>query len=221
MDDIKRKPGRPRKDSVVAAPTLPIQGKATPSLSEYLNQPVAPIEMQRIIGISQGAYHSLEKSQPGLFSPEKTALQQLHDYLKRIRDTAAGRLSGIQMQKLVRPDESGEDVTSVDDDTPNITAERAKLVRAQREREVFKLNVLKGQYAPISLLTETLALASSAVVSALDQTQNKLSVECQGLSSDSIAVIQDVLATARNRWVDATQELINPETDQEDSPDDE
>lgn len=210
-EQAKRKPGRPRKE-----PPSPGEPPKLRPLSEALNRPAAPVDVQDILNLSAPAYYSLLRSQPGLFSDDQTVLQQLHAYIKRLRDTASGRLAGIQMQKLVRPTDEDAEVQSIDENAPNITEERAKLVRAQREREVFKLNVLRGEYAPIGLLTETLALASAAVVSAIEQTQNRLSVECAGLPSDAIATVQGVLADARNRWVDATKELVNPAAEQGD-----
>jgi len=86
--------------------------------------------------------------------------------------------------------------------------ERAALARAQRETLEAKLAIQRGEYAPISLLTEVLASASQAVADRMDSVAGHLAKVCPHLSSADRAQVISVLNSARDEWVRAASMLV-------------
>ena len=109
-------------------------------------------------------------------------------YCEHLRDQAAGRLGETLGLDLVQ--------------------ERAGLARAQREAQELKNAVARGEYAPIGILADVLALASSAIVDRLDQLEGQLRKACPDLPEEARMVILRVIADARNEWIRSTSKLV-------------
>jgi phage terminase Nu1 subunit (DNA packaging protein) len=97
--------------------------------------------------------------------------------------------------------------------------ERAMLAREQRISIEMKNSVLRGEYAPISLLAEALAAASQAIVDRLDQLPARLRKTCPDLSDAARAEVMAAIADARNEWVSATVELVAAKLETSDDDD--
>lgn len=89
----------------------------------------------------------------------------------------------------------------------DLADERAALARAQREGIELKNAVLRGTYAPVSMLAEVLATASQAVAERLDHLPGILKKACPQLTDADRGHVMSVIASARNEWVRATSEL--------------
>ena len=79
----------------------------------------------------------------GLFPAGQSGMQWVHNYVRRLREQAAGRASDESLALMV---------------------ERAALAREQRIGIEMKNAVARGEYAPRTILTELLATASQSVV---------------------------------------------------------
>lgn len=90
----------------------------------------------------------------------------------------------------------------------DLAQERAQLAKAQREAVEIKNAVLRGTYAPITLLAQVLAGASAAVADHLDALPGQLRKTCPGLTPAAIERVQQTVALARNEWVRQTHELV-------------
>lgn len=191
--------------------------RGSEKFSALLKQKGNYAQLAHIVGCSKPAISQMMAASPGIFPADGTMLDWVRAYIDRIRKVASGRSLGLQTNKMASGESVAPDMDPMEVAAGNITEERAKLIRTQRERETFKLNVLREEYAPISLLSETLALASAAVAGAIDQTANRLSVECDGLSAEVVESVQRVLADARNKWSEATAELIKPDDIEDDA----
>lgn len=108
-------------------------------------------------------------------------------YIRHLRETAAGRGTGA----------GGLDLAQ----------ERAALAREQRLGIEIRNATLRGQYASITLLAETLATASQAVAERFEQLPATLRKACPELNASQMDVIMATLATARNEWVRRTADL--------------
>ena len=86
--------------------------------------------------------------------------------------------------------------------------ERALLAREQRLNIEMKNGVLRGQYAPIAVLSRVLATASQSVVDHLDQLPGRLRRVCPDLSDAARNEIMATVAAARNEWVRGTMSLV-------------
>lgn len=123
----------------------------------------------------------------GLLPEDGTCADWLRAYCGRLREQAAGRYTEGEL---------------------DLSQERAALARAQREGIELKNAVLRGEYAPISLLAETLASASQAVAERFDHLPGTLKKACPDLTEADRAQILGVIAGARNEWVRQTARLV-------------
>ena len=88
-----------------------------------------------------------------------------------------------------------------------LTIERAALARSQRIGQDLKNAVAQREFAPIGLLADVLAAASSAVVDRFDALSGDLARLCPHLDDASRSQVISLIASARNEWVRATATL--------------
>ncbi len=115
-----------------------------------------------------------------------TWLELIRAYVGQLRKTAAGR--GEEVSELAR--------------------QKTLLIKAQTEAQDLKNAVARGEYAPIGILADVLALASSAIVDRLDQLEGQLRKACPDLPEEARTVILRVIADARNEWIRSTSKLV-------------
>lgn len=148
-----------------------------------------------VVGVSQQAISALVTE--GKLPFEGALLGDvLVAYCQRLRAQAAGRL--------------GAEVGGLD-----LVQERAALAREQRLGIEIKNAVLRGEFAPITLLSEVLATASQSVVERFEQLPGQLKKACPDLPDAARDVVMVALASARNEWVRTTSALAvaNAEAD--------
>ncbi len=158
-----------------------------------LDQQIAQAEFAQMIGVSEARVSQLASE--GVIVRGDTAHEWLIGYCERLRDQAAGR--------------AGSETGGLD-----LVQERAALAREQRIAQALKNDVARGEYAPIGLLTDVLATAGSAVVDELDQLEGALRKACPDLPNEAMAVIMTVHASARNKWVRSTAQLVDRSLDE-------
>ena len=115
-----------------------------------------------------------------------TWLELIRAYVGQLRKTAAGR--GEEVSELAR--------------------QKTLLIKAQTEAQDLKNAVARGEYAPIGILADVLALASSAIVDRLDQLEGQLRKACPDLPEEARMVILRVIADARNEWIRSTSKRV-------------
>lgn len=153
-----------------------------------------------VVGVSQQAISALVTEGKLPFDGAMLG-DVLLSYCQRLRDQAAGRM--------------GAEIGGLD-----LVQERAALAREQRMGIEIKNAVLRGQYAPIALLSEVLATASQSVVERFEQLPGQLKKACPDLPDAARAQVMTMLAAARNEWVRATQELVTRRADDDLADDD-
>lgn len=153
---------------------------------DALDQAVTQAEFAQIIGVSEARVSQLVAE--GWLVRGETAHNMLLAYCERLRDVAAGRASG----------ESGG---------LDLVQERARLAKLQGDGVEIKNAVLRGQFAPIGLLSEVLADASQGVVERFEQLPGQLRKACPELPAAALDQIMATISAARNEWVRATSEL--------------
>ena len=156
-------------------------------------------EFGDLVGISQQAVSALV--QAGVLEPGAPWRVWLRAYCERLREQAAGRMGAEEGLDLVQ--------------------ERAALARSQRIAQDLKNAVSRGEYAPIGLLTDVLALAASSVVDRFDQLDGAVRKACPELPEQARAAVQGVIASARNEWIKATAQLVDERLAQMDEQGDE
>jgi len=117
-------------------------------------------------------------------------------YIRHLREVAAGRGSA--------------EVGGLD-----LVQERAALAREQRMGIEIKNAVLRGEFAPISVLAEVLATASQSIVERFDQLPGLLKKNCPELPDAAREQVMTALAGARNEWVRATEALVSTKSQAE------
>lgn len=95
----------------------------------------------------------------------------------------------------------------------DLIQERARLAQSQRVAQELKNDIARGEYAPVGLLADVLAMASSAVVDRFDQLEGALRKACPTLPDDAKATVMQVIASARNEWIRSTSKLVNDTLD--------
>ena len=115
-----------------------------------------------------------------------TWLELIRAYVGQLRKTAAG--PGEEVSELAR--------------------QKTLLIKAQTEAQDLKNAVARGEYAPIGILADVLALASSAIVDRLDQLEGQLRKACPDLPEEARMVILREIADARNEWIRSTSKLV-------------
>lgn len=152
----------------------------------YLDAHISQAEFAQIVGVSEASIS--KRVSDGVLTRGECAHAWLIAYCEHLRDQAAGRLGETLGLDLVQ--------------------ERAGLARAQREAQEIKNAVARGEYAPIGILADVLALASSAIVDRLDQLEGQLRKACPDLPEEARMVILRVIADARNEWIRSTSKLV-------------
>lgn len=145
-----------------------------------VNQPTTQEEFAARVGISQQRVGQLLAE--GVLQPGGSFGQWLLAYCERLREQAAGR---------------GQE----------LTIERAALARSQRIGQDLKNAVAQREFAPVGLLADVLAAASSAVVDRFDALSGDLARLCPHLDDASRTQVLSVIASARNEWVRSTATL--------------
>lgn len=157
----------------------------------YLDAHISQAEFAQIVGVSEASIS--KRVSDGVLTRGECVHAWLIAYCEHLRDQAAGRLGETLGLDLVQ--------------------ERAGLARAQREAQELKNSVARGEYAPIGILADVLALASSAIVDRLDQLEGQLRKACPDLPEEARMVILRVIADARNEWIRATSRLVADSVD--------
>lgn len=140
-----------------------------------------------LVGISQQAVSELVKG--GALERGASAGQWLLGYCGRLREQAAGRMGS-------------------EDGGLDLVQERAQLAREQRIGQAIKNRVALGEYAPVGVLADVLALASSAVVDRFDQLEGALRKACPELPQAALVTLQTTIAAARNEWIRGASRLV-------------
>ena len=156
-----------------------------------LDQQATQAAFGELVGIAQPSVSTLMTE--GKLPSAGTLRELLLAYCQRLRDQAAGRM--------------GENTTL------DLVQERAALAREQREGQAIKNAVARREYAPIGLLSDVLALASSAVVDRFDQLEGALRKACPDLPDEAKTTVQQVIASARNEWIRSTSTLVTDTVD--------
>ncbi len=159
----------------------------TPAKLIDLNGPAVQSDVAEVVGVSKQAISAMVAG--GKLPTCQTMGELIAAYCARIREQAAGRL--------------GDTVGGLDP-----AHESAALKRAQREGQEIKNAVLRGEYAPINLLAEVLAMASQSIVERLDQLPAALRKTCPDLPEAARDQVMNTIASARNEWLRATSELV-------------
>lgn len=147
-----------------------------------------------IVGVSQQNISALQGE--GKLPAFGSTGQMVQAYCQRLRDQAAGRL--------------GAEIGGLD-----LVQERAALAREQRLGIEIKNAVARGEFAPISLLSEVLASASQSVVERFEQLPSLLKKSCPDLPDAAREQVMTLIAAARNEWVRATEALVLSKADDE------
>lgn len=163
-----------------------------------LSQPCTQAAFGELVGITQQAVSEFLKA--AALGPGVPAIVMLQAYCERLREMAAGRQGAADGLDLVQ--------------------ERAALAREQRIGHEIKNEVARKTYAPISLLSETLALASQAVGERFEQLPSALKRECPDLPEAARDALMRAIAAARNEWAERTMQLITEALANEILPDD-
>jgi phage terminase Nu1 subunit (DNA packaging protein) len=165
-----------------------------------LDSPSVQSVTGEIVGVSQQAISAMVSE--GKLPMYASQGEMVQAYCQRLRDQAAGRL--------------GSEVGGLD-----LVQERAALAREQRLGIEIKNAVARGEFAPISLLSEVLATASQSVVERFEQLPGLLKKSCPDLHDAARDQVMIALASARNEWVRATESLVLAKADADLSSDDE
>jgi phage terminase Nu1 subunit (DNA packaging protein) len=153
-----------------------------------MRAPFVQAHLAELVGVSKQAISALV--QDGAMPAHGTLGQALQAYCARLREQAAGRLGA---------EEGGLDLVQ----------ERAALAREQRIAQELKNAIARGEYAPIGLLADVLALASSSIVDRFEQLDGQMKKTCPQLPSEALDTVHAVLAEARNEWIKATATLVD------------
>ena len=160
-----------------------------------LLEPASPLLVARAIGVSRQAVQDMLKD--GRLGVVETNWDLLKAVYNRLRATAAKR--GVDSQD--------------DENALNPQQEKALLDRSRREAQEIKNAVARGEFAPIELLTNTLASASVAVADQFDQLPNMVRKSCPDMKPGEVETVQRVINNARNAWVRGTAALVSESLD--------
>ncbi|MFD1709836.1 terminase small subunit [Ottowia sp. GY511] len=163
-----------------------------------LNAPPSALDVAILVGVTRQAIANM-LSDNRLGSP-KTNGELLLAYCARLRETASNR------GQVIRSDGDGD---------LNPQQEKAQLDRSRREAQEIKNAVARGEFAPIELLTNTLASASVAVADQFDQLPNMVRKSCPDMRPGEVETVQRVINNARNAWVRGTAALVSESLDED------
>ena len=152
-----------------------------------MDAPAVQTIVAAVVGVSKQAISAMV--QEGKLPEGATNGSLILAYCERMREQAAGRM--------------GDTAGGLDP-----AQEGAALKRAQREGQEIKNAVARGEYAPISLLSEVLATASTSVVERFDQLPGAMRKACPDLPEAARDQVLAMLANARNEWVRETAKLV-------------
>lgn len=147
-----------------------------------------------LVGISRQAVSSLLAR--GHLPQDGTFGDWLLAYCERLRNAAAGR------------------GTSGDGESLDLVQERAALARSQREAQDLKNAIARGEYAPIEVITATLANAAKVVADALDVLPMRIKARNPDLPPEALQLIVETMAQARNDMADSVAELADGSEDE-------
>lgn len=128
-----------------------------------------------LVGVSQQAVGSLVSR--GVLDGSMSGQQMLHAYCSHLRETAAGRSAGGDL---------------------DLVAERAMLAKVQRERIEMQNGVTRGELAPVVLIEEVLSKAGARIGGLFDAIPGAVKRRVPSLSSDEIGNIAKEIAKVRN-----------------------
>lgn len=140
-----------------------------------LNQTMTQASFGALVGISQQAVGNLVGR--GVIDMAMTGQQLLHVYCSHLRETAAGRQAGGDL---------------------DLVAERAMLARVQRERIDMQNAVTRNELAPVVLIEEVLSKAGARIGGIFDAIPGAVRRRVPSLSSEEIGNIEKEIARARN-----------------------
>jgi phage terminase Nu1 subunit (DNA packaging protein) len=150
-----------------------------------LNVRILQKDFAELVGVSESTVS--EWVTEGVLARGASGREWLLAYCARLREQAAGRASTGPL---------------------DLSQERAGLARAQREGQEMKNAITRGEYAPIGLLADVLAIASAGVGDRMDAFPGQLRKLCPGLPPVAIEAIKRCMASARNDWIKSTSDLV-------------
>jgi len=139
------------------------------------SSPITQAAFGELIGIGQSEVSDYVRA--GTLSRDATLATWLLEYCAHIRGIAAGR---------------GGDAG------PELTAERARLARAQAERIEMQNSVTRGELAPAHVLEEILGKTTAKIAKILDTIPGMLRRRYPQFTSQDVAEIAAIVAQARN-----------------------
>lgn len=145
-----------------------------------------------LVGVSQQAVGSLVGR--GVLDGSMSGQQMLHAYCSHLRETAAGRSAGGDLDLVV---------------------ERAMLAKVQRERIEMQNGVTRGELAPVVLIEEVLSKAGARIGGLFDAIPGAVKRRVPSLSSDEIGNIAKEIAKVRN--IAASMSLADLREDEEEA----
>lgn len=151
-----------------------------------LNKPCTHSSFAAAVGVSPPRVTALIAA--GVLKPGETAGEWLKAYCAQQRDAASGHAGDLQ-------------------------TERAALTREQTIGQKLKNEIAFGEYAPISLLMDTLANASASIASRFDGLRPQLRRRRPNLTEEDLDAIELILSDARTEWSRATAELVTQRVD--------
>ena len=157
-----------------------------------LDRPMTQAAFGALVGVSQQAVGSLVGR--GVLDGSMSGQQMLHAYCSHLRETAAGRSSGGDL---------------------DLVAERAMLAKVQRERIEMQNGVTRGELAPVVLIEEVLSKAGARIGGLFDAIPGAVKRRVPSLSSDEIGNIAKEIAKVRN--IAASMSLADLREDEEDA----
>ena len=152
---------------------------------DALMQPIKQVDFGEMVGVTQPAVSQMVTD--GVIKMGDTGHAWLLAYCRKLREGAARW------------------------DTPSeltLTRERAELARAQRMQIELKTATLRGEYAPIGLLEDVLAVASSSIADRIEGLEGLLRKVAPDLPEPARDALLQAIAGARNEWVRATARLV-------------
>lgn len=153
------------------------------AVAYLMNREVSQAEFAALVGVSEARVSQLLDE--GTLVRDQTAHQWLVAYVERLRDQAAGR------------DPNGE-----------LAAARTDLARQQALGQRLKNATTQGEFASIGLLADILGTASAALGERLEALPPRIKIACPELSDGARAILESTIATARNEWLRATNDLV-------------
>lgn len=161
-----------------------------------LSKPMTQADFGKLVGVSQQAIGNLVGR--GVLDAGMTGQEMLHVYCSSLRETAAGRASGGDL---------------------DLVAERAMLAKVQRERIEMQNGVTRGELAPVALIEEVLSKAGARIGGIFDAIPGAVRRRVPSLSSEEIGNIEKEIAKARNIVAAISlADLHDPDEDAEPAP---